>query len=84
MAQAEAEARAKATHLAANLQGQTYSLALALAQREWEAANIAQVQRLLDLCAPVCGDGSGTGSVTFVTSMSERSPLPATTPSRTS
>ena len=51
-AQAEAEARAEATHLAANLQGQTYSLALALAQREWEAANIAQVQRLLDLCAP--------------------------------
>ena len=51
-AQAEAEARAEATHLATNLQGQTYSLALALAQREWEAANIAQVQRLLDLCAP--------------------------------
>ena len=51
-AQAEAEARAEATHLAANLQGQTYSLALALAQREWEAANIAQVKRLLDLGAP--------------------------------
>jgi WD40 repeat protein len=51
-AQAEAEARAEATHLATNLQGQTYSLALALAQREWEAANISQVQRLLDLCAP--------------------------------
>ena len=51
-AQAEAKARAEATHLATNLQGQTYSLALALAQREWEAANIAQVQRLLDLCAP--------------------------------
>jgi WD40 repeat protein len=51
-AQAEAKARAEATQLAANLQGQTYSLALALAQREWEAANIAQVERLLDLCAP--------------------------------
>ncbi len=51
-AQAEAKARAEATHLAANLQGQTYSLALALAEREWEAANIAQVQRLLELCAP--------------------------------
>src|SRR5436305_3435442 len=51
-AQAEAKARAEATHLATNLQGQTYSLALALAQREWEAANIAQVERLLDLCAP--------------------------------
>jgi WD40 repeat protein len=51
-AQAEAKARAEATHLAVSLQGQTYSLALALAQREWEAANIAQVQRLLDLCAP--------------------------------
>ena len=51
-AQAEAEARAEATHLAASLQDQTYSLALALAQREWEAANIAQVQRLLDLCRP--------------------------------
>jgi len=51
-AQAEAEARAEATHLAASLQDQTYSLALALAQREWEGANIAQVQRLLDLCAP--------------------------------
>ena len=49
-AQAEARARAQATQLAANLQGQTYSLAVALAQREWEAANIAQVQRLLDLC----------------------------------
>ena len=31
---------------------ESYSLDLALAQREWEAANIAQVQRLLDLCAP--------------------------------
>ena len=51
-AHAKAEARAEATHLATNLQGQTYSLALALAQREWDAANIAQVQRLLDLCAP--------------------------------
>ena len=51
-ARAEAEARAEATHLAANLQRQTYSLALSLAQREWEGANIAQVQRLLDLCAP--------------------------------
>ncbi len=52
-ARAEAEARAEATQLAANLQGETYSLALALAQREWEAANIAQVQRRLDLCAPL-------------------------------
>jgi WD40 repeat protein/predicted Ser/Thr protein kinase len=51
-AQAEARARAEATRLATDLQGQTYSLALALAQREWEAANMAQVQRLLDLCAP--------------------------------
>ena len=51
-ARAEAEARAEATHLATNLQGQTYSLALALAQREWEGANIAQVQRVLNLCAP--------------------------------
>jgi hypothetical protein len=51
-ARAEAAARAEATHLATNLQGQTYSLALALAQREWDAANIAHVQRLLDLCAP--------------------------------
>jgi WD40 repeat protein len=50
--EAEAAARAEATHLATNLEGQAYSLALALAQREWEAANIAQVQRLLDLCAP--------------------------------
>jgi WD40 repeat protein len=49
--EAEAAARTEATRLAANLQGQTYSLALALAQREWEAANIAQVQRLIDLCA---------------------------------
>jgi hypothetical protein len=51
-AQAEARARAEATRLATDLQGQTHSLALALAQREWEAANIAQVQRLLDLCIP--------------------------------
>jgi hypothetical protein len=84
MALAEADARTKATHLAANLQGQTYSLALALARREWEGANIAQVQRLLELCAPVYGGGSGTGSVTSVTSKSERSPRPATTPSKTS
>jgi WD40 repeat protein len=51
-AESEAAARAQATQLAARLQGQTYSLALALAQREWEAANIAQVERLIDLCAP--------------------------------
>jgi WD40 repeat protein/predicted Ser/Thr protein kinase len=51
-AESEAQARAQATQLAAKLQGQTYSLALALAQREWDAANIAQVQRLIDLCAP--------------------------------
>jgi WD40 repeat protein/predicted Ser/Thr protein kinase len=49
-ARAETEARGEATHLAANLQERTYSLALALAEREWEAANIARVQHLLDLC----------------------------------
>jgi eukaryotic-like serine/threonine-protein kinase len=58
-AEAETKARDDATRLAANLkrqseslERQTYSLGIALAQREWDAANIGQVNRLLEQCPP--------------------------------
>ena len=58
-AHAKAEARAEATHLATNLQGQTYSLALALAQREWDAANIARFSAYSTSAPAPAGMGVG-------------------------
>jgi WD40 repeat protein len=49
-ADAEARALAAQTRLSRDLERQSYTLRVALAEREWEGANLGRVRRLLDLC----------------------------------